>query len=125
MGYEGSYSTPKPFLRELRPPRRLPFAQRFETPPGRQAQVDIAEFKVEFTDEPGVIRKVWLFSLVLGHSRWVWGLQTVLRCHIAVFPAIGGVAEEILYDRMKTAVIGVNDSGIVTYDSSLVALLNH
>ncbi|MEO3416091.1 hypothetical protein AAFO92_15655 [Roseovarius sp. CAU 1744] len=34
MGYEGSYSTLKPFLRELRPPRRAPFAVRFETPPG-------------------------------------------------------------------------------------------
>ena len=132
MGYEGSYSTLKPFLRELRPPRRVPFAQRFETPPGKQGQVDFAEFKVEFTDEPGVIRKVWLFSLVLGHSRWLWGrfvcsqnLQTVMRCHIAAFDAMCGSPEEILYDRMKTAVIGEDDAGIVTYNTSLVALLNH
>lgn len=33
-------------------------------------------------------------------------LQSVLRCHIGVFEAIGGAPEEILYDRMKTAVIG-------------------
>lgn len=132
MGYEGSYSTLKPFLRELRPPRRAPFAVRFETPPGKQAQVDFAEFKVEFTDEPGVIRKVWLFSLVLGHSRWLWGrfvssqnLQTVMRCHIAAFDAMDGAPEEILYDRMKTAVIGEDDAGVVTYNTSLVALLNH
>lgn len=132
MGYEGSYSTLKPFLRELRPPRRAPFAVRFETPPGKQAQVDFAEFKVEFTDEPGTIRKVWLFSLVLGHSRWLWGrfvssqnLQTVLRCHIAAFDAMDGAPEEILYDRMKTAVIGEDDTGVVTYNTSLVALLNH
>ncbi len=132
MGYEGSYSTLKPFLRELRPARRASFAVRFETPPGKQAQVDFAEFKVEFTDEPGVVRKVWLFSLVLGHSRWLWGrfvssqnLQTVMRCHIAAFDAMGGAPEEILYDRMKTAVIGEDDAGIVTYNTSLVALLNH
>lgn len=132
LGYEGSYSTLKPFLRELRPPRRAPFAVRFETPPGKQAQVDFAEFKVEFTDEPGVIRKVWLFSLVLGHSRWLWGrfvssqnLQTVMRCHIAAFDAMDGAPEEILYDRMKTAVIGEDDAGVVTYNTSLVALLNH
>lgn len=132
MGYEGSYSTLKPFLRELRPARRAPFAVRFETPPGKQAQVDFAEFKVEFTDEPGVVRKVWLFSLVLGHSRWLWGrfvssqnLQTVMRCHIAAFGAMGGAPEEILYDRMKTAVIGEDDAGVVTYNTSLVALLNH
>ncbi len=36
------------------------FAQRFETRPGRQAQVDFAELKVEFKDEPGVTRKGWL-----------------------------------------------------------------
>ncbi|ARE42453.1 Mobile element protein (plasmid) [Rhodovulum sp. P5] len=38
MGYEGSYSTVKPFLRTIRPPRHTPFERRFETPPGRQAQ---------------------------------------------------------------------------------------
>lgn len=94
--------------------------------------MDFAEFKVEFTDEPGVVRKVWLFSLVLGHSRWLWGrfvssqnLQTVMRCHIAAFGAMGGAPEEILYDRMKTAVIGEDDAGIVAYNTSLVALLKH
>ena len=33
--------------------------------------------------------------------------------------------EEILYDRMKTAVIGEDEAGVVTYNASLVALLNH
>ena len=46
------------FLRRLRNdlPRR--FEVRFETPPGRQAQVDFAEFTVGFTDEPGIRRRV-------------------------------------------------------------------
>ena len=108
------------------------FERRFETPPGRQAQVDFAEFVVEFTDEPGVVRKVWSFSLVLGHSRWLWGrfvasqnLQSVMRCHIAAFEALGGAPEEVLYDRMKTAVIGEDAAGVVTYNTSLVALLSH
>ena len=120
------------FLREVRPARHTPFERRFETPPGKQAQVDFAEFTVEFADEPGVVRKVWLFSLVLGHSRWLWGrfvasqnLQSVLRCHIAAFAALGGVPEEILYDRMKTAVIGEDEAGVVTYNAALVALLKH
>ena len=30
------------------------------------AQVDLAGFEAEFTDEPGVTRIVWLFSMVLG-----------------------------------------------------------
>lgn len=85
-----------------------------------------------FEDEPGVVRVVWLFTLVLGHSRWLWGrfcaaqdLQTVLRCHIDAFAAMGGAPSELLYDRMKTAVIGEDADGVVTYNASLVALLNH
>lgn len=132
LGYDGGYTAVTDFLREVRPARQTQFERRFETPPGKQAQVDFAEFTVEFTDEPGVVRKVWLFSMVLGHSRWLWGrfvasqnLQSVLRCHTAAFSAIGGVPEEILYDRMKTAVIGEDEAGVVTYNASLVALLNH
>ncbi|WP_272011405.1 IS21 family transposase [Roseovarius sp. ZX-A-9] len=132
LGYDGGYIAVTDFLREVRPPKLTQFERRFETPPGKQAQVDFAEFTVEFTDEPGVVRKVWLFSMVLGHSRWLWGrfvasqnLQSVLRCHIAAFSDMGGVPEEILYDRMKTAVIGEDEAGVVTYNASLVALLNH
>lgn len=132
MGYAGGYTAVTDFLREVRPPARTRFERRFETPPGRQAQVDFAEFTVSFTDEPGVTRKVWLFSIILGHSRWLWGrfvasqnLQSVMRCHIAAFAAMDGVPEEILYDRMKTAVIGEDEAGVVTYNASLVALLNH
>ncbi|MEO0994936.1 MAG: IS21 family transposase [Pseudomonadota bacterium] len=132
MGYDGGYSAVTTYLREVRPKQHQGFERRFETPAGRQAQVDFAEFKVEFASEPGVIRRVWLFTIVLGHSRWIWGrfctsqdLQTVLRCHIAAFEAMGGVPAEVLYDRMKTAVIGEDSEGVVTYNASLVALLGH
>jgi transposase len=131
MGYAGGYTAVTDLLRDVRPPARTRFERRFETPPGRQAQVDFAEFTVSFTDEPGVTRKVWLFSVILGHSRWLWGrfvasqnLQSVMRCHIAAFAAMDGVPEKILYDRMKTAVIGEDEAGVVTYNASLVALLN-
>jgi len=132
MGYEGGYSSVTDYLRDVRPAELTGFERRFETPPGRQAQVDFAEFQTVFTDEPGVVRKVWLFSMVLGHSRWLWGrfcsnqnLQTVLRSHITAFDAMGGVPSEVLYDRMKTAVIGEEADGTVTCNRSLVALLNH
>lgn len=132
MGYEGGYSSVTDYLRDVRPAEFTGFERRFETPPGCQAQVDFAEFQTVFTDEPGVVRKVWLFSMVLGHSRWLWGrfcsnqnLQTVLRSHIAAFDAMDGVPSEVLYDRMKTAVIGEDNDGTVTYNRSLVALLNH
>ena len=132
LGYTGCYSVVTDFVREARPPRRKPFERRFETPPGRQAQVDFAQFRVVFEGEPGVTRVVWLFTLILGHSRWLWGrfcaaqdLQTVMRCHIDAFAAMDGAPSELLYDRMKTAVIGEDAEGVVSYNTSLVALLNH
>jgi hypothetical protein len=59
-------------LRKLRAPVHLDIEVRFETPPGVQAQVDFARFVVDFTDDPGTSRVVWLFSLVLGHSRFLF-----------------------------------------------------
>lgn len=108
MGYERAYSTLTEYLRLIRPAVPRQFERRFETAAGRQAQVDFAEFQVDLRAEPGVLRKVWLFSMVPGHSRWLWGrfcpnqtLETVMRCHIAAFGAMGGACAEILYDRMK------------------------
>ncbi len=132
MGFEGAYSTLTEYLRLIRPAAPRQFERRFETPAGQQAQVDFAEFQVAFTSEPGVTRKVWLFSMVLGHSRWLWGrfcpnqtLETVMRSHIAAFDAMGGACAEVLYDRMKTAVIGEDGAGVVTYNASLVVMLAH
>src|SRR5829696_2535199 len=131
-GYAGGYTAVKRTVREIRPEPIKPFEVRFETPPGEQAQVDLARFEVAFTDEPGLTRIVWLFSLVLGHSRLIWArfvvhqdLQTVLRCHIAALEAIGGAPGEILYDRMKTAVIGEDTHGLVMYNRALLDLARH
>ena len=66
-------------VREIRPEPPKPFEVRFETPPGEQAQVDLARFEVRFLDEPGTTRIVWLFSLVLGHSRLIWARFVVHR----------------------------------------------
>lgn len=133
MGYVGAYTAVKRYLAAIRPENGpKPFEVRFETPPGVQAQVDFARFVIEFMDEPGVSRIVWLFGLVLGHSRFLFAryvmhqdLQTLLRCHMAAFDAIGGVPIEILYDRMKTAVTGEDDHGHIIYNRSLLALARH
>ncbi len=133
LGFSGAYSTVTEFLRDVRPPPEPAlFERRFETPPGRQAQADFAFFRVPFTDEPGPERIVWLFSLVLGHSRMMWGrfvarqdLAAVLRCHVAAFEAFGGVPEQILYDRMKTAVLGEVDERGIVYNDKLLDLAAH
>jgi len=132
-GYTGSYSVVRDEVRALRPAGGgRPFAVRFETPPGQQAQVDFAQFQVRFTSQPEKIQIVWLFSMVLGFSRLIWArfayrqtLQTVLACHKAAFEAIGGVPREILYDRMKTAVIGQDEEGRVLYNRALTDLAQH
>lgn len=132
LGYTGGYTAVKDFLRTIRPKAPQAFERRFETPPGKQAQVDFAYFRTVFTDEPDAERIVWLFSLVLGHSRMMWGrfvahqdLQTVLRCHIAAFEALRGVPAEILYDRMKTAVLGEVDGQGIAHNRKLLDLAAH
>jgi transposase len=131
-GYQGGYTAVTEAVRDLRPPAQAGFEVRFETPPGEQAQVDFAHFETVFTDEPGVVRKVWLFSLVLGYSRLIWArfvqhqdLQTVLRCHRAAFTDLGGVPRTILYDRMKTVVTGEPEPGHIVYNRHLVDFAAH
>jgi transposase len=130
-GYEGGYTAVTDELREIRPAPLPAFEIRFETPPGDQAQVDFAQFQLQFTDEPAITRIVWLFSFVLGFSRLIWArfvlhqdMQTVLRCHMAAFNAIGGIPSEILYDRMKTAVIG-EAGGSIVYNRALIDFARH
>lgn len=131
MGYQGGRSALGDLVREVRPPRQSGFEVRFETPAGHQAQVDFAHFNVEFDDAPRHRRSIWLFTLVLGHSRYLWGrfvehqdLQTVLRCHMEAFEHLGGVVHEILYDRMKTAVLGEQEKHII-YNAKLAAFAQH
>jgi transposase len=130
-GYDGGYTAVTDTLREIRPSPLPAFEVRFETPPGEQAQVDFAQFQLQFTDDPAVTRIVWLFSFVLGFSRLIWArfglhqdMQTVLRSHMAAFEAIGGVPHEILYDRMKTAVIG-EAGGSIVYNRALIDFARH
>jgi len=94
--------------------------------------VDFAHFQTTFTNEPEQARVVWLFSMVLGHCRYLFArfvnrqtLDTVMRCHMEAFAGFGGVPREILYDRMKTAVIGEGDDGEVIYNKTLLDLAGH
>lgn len=132
LGYPGGYTRLTDYLREIRPPTHHGFEHRFETAPGEQAQVDFAQFKLAFTDEPERLRVVWLFSLVLGFSRYLWGryvysqsLAVVLRCHLQAFAELGGVPQQLVYDRMKTAVLGEDDERNIIYHPKLIELAEH
>ena len=132
LGYIGGYTTVKSFVHEIRTARSPGWEHRFETPPGRQAQVDFARFVVRFRSTPEREQIVWLFSMILGYSRYLFcrfvlrqDLPAVIRCHIEAFGALGGVPEQILYDRMKTAVIGEADDGHIIYNRQLLDLARH
>lgn len=99
--------------RAVRPWRQLLEAEaratvRFETPPGRQLQIDFGTTTVRIGGEPVVVR---LFVATLGYSRrafvaafdherqsaWLEGLEGAFR-------HFGGVPEEVLIDNARALV---------------------
>ena len=45
--------------------------------------------------------------------------------HLEAFAELGGVPREVLYDRMKTAVLGEDDDGLVRYHPTLLDVARH
>jgi len=77
---------------------------RFETPAGRQAQVDFAHFRF-----PWGVRYALL--VVLGYSRLLWcrfyqrqDMTTLMDGLEDAFGYFGGVPHELLFDQMKTVI---------------------
>ena len=80
-----------------------------EPPPGERFEVDWGHFGV--LDYAGDKRKLYAFALVEAHSRMLYlefthsqSFETFVRCHVHAFTALGGVAREIAYDNLATAV---------------------
>jgi transposase len=109
MGYSGSIATVRRYLHSLQPEqeRLRKLTVRFETPPGKQAQVDWA-YCGRFPDPAGHLLPVYVFVLVLSFSRMLYveftssmKLPALMRCHLNAFDFLGGWTREILYDNMK------------------------
>lgn len=109
-GYPGSVRTLRELVAMVRPrPRREPYLLT-ETLPGEQAQVDWAYVsKLPF---PGGERALWLFVIVLGHSRAMWAefvldltVQSLCRSLVRGATAFGGVPRQWLFDNPKTVVL--------------------
>jgi transposase len=110
-GYSGSYSVLKEFLHPLRGGARWQVELRWESPPGQYAQADWGHFKAELPD--GSSLKLYAFVYTLAYSRviyveWTTGmdLATLERCHEHAFDYVGGVPKYVVYDRMRTVVLG-------------------
>lgn len=117
QGYTGGYTILKDWLQPKREAARVVATRRFETPPGQQAQVDWGSIgALELKD--GTRQSLSAFLMTLGHSRALFvevctdeQLPTLLRAHEAAFEALGGVPREILYDHMRTVILGYDDRG--------------
>jgi transposase len=120
-GYTGGYTILTDWLRPQRVSAQVVAVRRFETPPGRQAQVDWGH--LGSLEVNGAERQLWGFTFTLGHSRMMMAaaalnqkLGTLLRMHEDAFHQLGGVPEEILYDRMKTAWQEIDERGEVVWN---------
>jgi transposase len=118
----------QPYRRELAAEARATL--RFETPPGRQLQIDFGETRVPIGGERV---RVHLFVATLGHSRrpyvqafrharqsaWLDGIEAAF-CHF------GGVPEEVLLDNAR-ALVTLHDAATreVTFNDRLKAFADY
>ncbi len=87
---------------------------------GHQAQVDWGHLGSIEID--GKTRQLSGFTFTLGYSRAMMAeaaldqtLGTLLRMHEEAFRQLGGVPEEILYDRMKTVWLKTDERGEIVW----------
>lgn len=121
--FEGSLSSVKRLYRQLTGGRGVEpedVAVPVDTAPGEVAQVDFGYVGKLFDPSSNVLRRAWVFVMVLGFSRHMFARvvfdQTVAtwnRLHVEAFNEFGGVVETVVPDNLKAAVVraafGVDD----------------
>lgn len=110
-GFNGGMTILKDFVVPFRRQFKVQAVRRFETAPGEQMQADwgyLGTFELD-----GRLRKVWVFIMVLGYSRFLTAhcttsmdQESTLLCHQHCFQQAGGVPRQIVYDNMKTVTTG-------------------
>jgi transposase len=115
QGYHGGYDVVRRFVSPLREEAEIEATVRFETPPGRQGQADWGQC---WTMIGGKRVRVHLFVLTLGYSRRMYAVATAdekmpafLRSHEEAFEFLGGVPHEIVYDNLRSVVLGRDFEG--------------
>jgi len=118
QGYPGQARAVRAFVQPYREARRVQATVRFETEPGRQAQVDWGHFGL--IEHAGRQRRLYAFVMTLGWSRAMYVEFTVsadmawwLRCQVHAFHYFNGMPMEILHDNLKTAVLSRTRDGRV------------
>lgn len=112
LGFAGCYETVKLAVRPLRAEATLDglTQSRFETEPGQQAQVDWGELTVDMGEQRRVVH---VLIMTLGFSRRHYAegflnerIPSLLAAHENAFAHFGGCCQTLLYDRMRTVVVG-------------------
>lgn len=113
LGYTGKISMLRGLLTPIRQElvHKREVTERFETGPGKQAQVDWAQFGRIWVPEEDRWRKLYLFLFTLGYSRAQYleftfscDMEHFLSCHLGAFGALG-IPEEDLYDNLKVGIL--------------------
>lgn len=109
-GFVGAVRTLREYVATVRPRRRREVYLRTEPLPAEQAQVDwayVGKLQVE-----GGERALWLFVLVLSHSRALFGefvldlsVHSLRRSLVRAAQALGGTTRQWLFDNPKTVVL--------------------
>jgi len=135
LAEKGIAVSPRTMQRTLQPYRQALKAEalatvRFETPPGRQLQIDFGE---RLVDIAGAKVKAFMFVATLGHSRrvhirafrhekqesWFTGLESA-------FTTFGGVPEIVLMDNARALILRHDAvSRTVQFNDKLLAFAKH
>ena len=109
QGYTGGLTILRDFVAGVKNRHVRRLVDRFETEPGRQAQLDWASCGTIVHE--GRRRRLSLLMVVLGHSRVIWAKFVVSERRPVLFELLeeafrdlGGVPRELLIDNMKQAV---------------------
>ncbi|MBI2318093.1 MAG: IS21 family transposase, partial [Betaproteobacteria bacterium] len=126
VGYDGGVTIVKDHLRSVRGNADAKRAYvRMEPGPGERFDIDWGHFEAIVYD--GAPRKLYAFCLVECHSRKMYlefthsqSFETLARCHIHAFAAMGGIARELWYDNMST-VVAEHDGNLVRFHPRFLA----
>lgn len=109
QGYDGGITILREFVSEVKASYVQRVVDRFETEPGRQAQIDWASCGTILHE--GRPRRLSLLVVVLGYSRTIWARFVVSERRPVLmdlleqaFQDLGGVPRELLFDNLKQAI---------------------
>jgi transposase len=114
LGYTGSYSSIRRFVRTLQPVKAKATV-RVHTAPGEEAQVDFGFAGTLLDPIGGRPRRAWIFVMTLSYSRHQYAelvfdqkISTWLACHRHAFEWFGGAPRRVVIDNLKAAVLEAN-----------------